>query len=204
MNIFRAFGLTLLIMLASCLLHLVATSYFLFTELLGDTVFVFDRIHFCSALHYWNFYPTFPGYFCCIFATFMVLFSFVPFAFNRWTMPLCFDWGKYLAFFIFPRIYRFLLSIWLNCARKKAGKTIIIICEVLRNCRDSKVEHIVSKRFQFHALEIWYGFISTLYIIRTKLQRFWRQLLSDRTYYFSAFGMTTIDRQILTSVRWFV
>lgn len=36
----RVFGMTLLIMLASCLLHLVATSYFLFFELLNDPVFV--------------------------------------------------------------------------------------------------------------------------------------------------------------------
>lgn len=33
-----AFGFTLLAMLASCLLHLVATTYFLFVEILGDNV----------------------------------------------------------------------------------------------------------------------------------------------------------------------
>lgn len=37
---FRSFGLTLLALLASCLLHLVATGYFLFIELLGDMVSV--------------------------------------------------------------------------------------------------------------------------------------------------------------------
>lgn len=37
-NISRAFGAALLALIASCLLHLVATSYFLFVELLGSNV----------------------------------------------------------------------------------------------------------------------------------------------------------------------
>lgn len=35
-----------------------------------------------------------------------------------------------------------------------------------------------------------------------QLQRFWKQLFADRTYNFTACGMCTIDRQILTSVLW--
>lgn len=41
---YRAFGMTMLVMLASCLLHLVASSYFLFFDVLGDPVATSDSI----------------------------------------------------------------------------------------------------------------------------------------------------------------
>lgn len=37
-------------------------------------------------------------------------------------------------------------------------------------------------------------------LISQQLQRFWRQLLADRSYYVTACGLCTIDRQILTSI----
>ncbi|XP_055298892.1 gustatory receptor for sugar taste 43a-like isoform X2 [Sitodiplosis mosellana] len=120
----RVFGLTLLVMLASCLLHLVATSYFLFFELLNE-----PDMFVASLQLLW----------CCFHLSRLLL-----------IVEPC------------------------HMATTEARKTIIIVCEVLRNCKDSSVEPI--------------------------LQRFWRQLLADRTFYFTACGMCTIDRQILTSI----
>ncbi|XP_031617469.1 gustatory receptor for sugar taste 43a-like [Contarinia nasturtii] len=120
----RVYGLTLLVMLASCLLHLVATSYFLFLELLNDPDF---------------FVATLQLLWCCF------------------------------------HISRLLLLVEpCHMATAEARKTIIIVCEVLRNCKDMSVEPI--------------------------LQRFWRQLIADKTYYFTASGMCTVERQILTSI----
>lgn len=81
---FRAFGLTLLVMLASCLLHLVATSYFLFFELLNEPVYQFTPQFFQSfRSHIEGFNVLFElGYVCCIVAIIVVLFSSIAITFD--------------------------------------------------------------------------------------------------------------------------
>ncbi|KAJ6636371.1 Gustatory receptor for sugar taste 43a, partial [Pseudolycoriella hygida] len=55
----------------------------------------------------------------------------------------------------------------------EASRTIILVCEIIRSCNDAGVTF--------------------------NLKKLWRQLLADRTHFFSACGMCSIDRHILTS-----
>lgn len=77
----------------------------------------------------------------------------------------------------------------------KASKTITIIGAAIRNSQDSEIELIVS---QYERREFPTVFLSIVFCFQ--LRRFWRQLLNDDTYYFTARGLCTIDRRILTSV----
>lgn len=91
-------------------------------------------------------------------------------------------------------------SIWVYVFEFQARRTIVVVCEILRSCKDPAVAYNV--RYLQHDL-LTFGFFFQGYIYDTvfpKLKKFWRQLLADRGFYFSACGMCNIDRQILTSV----
>ncbi|XP_055304137.1 gustatory receptor for sugar taste 43a-like [Sitodiplosis mosellana] len=152
-TISSAFGMTMVLMLMSCLLTLVSTCYFLFVELITEAVsicmiFLF-QFSMTYLLHFVNSLLFDLGHFCHVYAIAMVLFSHITAAFDRRTMSQ-------------------------NVTCVQANETINIVCEAQRNCKDSSIESI--------------------------LQRFWRQLLADHKHYFTAFGLCTVDRQILTSI----
>lgn len=102
----RSFGLTLLIMLASCLLHLVATSYFLFIELLGDPVgihiqyisILFHKVMFQFLCFYFAISLLGLGCVCRVSAIVMVLFSSIATTFDCWTMSYGNHWSKWVTF----------------------------------------------------------------------------------------------------------
>ncbi|XP_037049389.1 gustatory receptor for sugar taste 43a-like [Bradysia coprophila] len=122
-NISSAFGVALLVMLVSCLLHLVATLYFLFVEILGGN--------------------------------------------DAFYTVLQFLW-------VFLHVGRLLLIVEpCHLTSVEARRTITLVCEIIRSCDPAVTQN---------------------------LKKFWRQLLADRTYFFSACGMCCIDRQILTSL----
>lgn len=116
------------------------------------------------------------GHVCCVIANAMVLLSPVTVTSNCWTLSQGYSWSEYpylvpfswrivvidiyqhftinsIYFGLFIRLLTWNLYEWspldtLFSHEWQARKTIIIVCEVLRNCKDSSVEPVVSK---FHS-----------------------------------------------------
>lgn len=86
-HIFSSYGLTLLALLASCLMHLVATTYFLFSELLNDMV---SKPHITLPFNF----LIISGWICCFHAISLVLFSHRTITSNRRTVSHGLGWGR--------------------------------------------------------------------------------------------------------------
>lgn len=98
----RAFGMTMLVMLASCLLHLVASSYFLFVDVLGDPVSIGVEILYIIQSFYriilLNIELVETGLVCCIPSNVVVLLSCVATASHRRTMSYGHIRGKSIVY----------------------------------------------------------------------------------------------------------